>query len=76
MATVEKIPEDVEKELAELRKKQNPAIPKFAVQFESLVNNFKSLLGILAEIKETDTGEYGRYRNAVSGLIEKMSERL
>jgi hypothetical protein len=73
---VEKIPEEAERELAELRKKQSPAIPKFAVQFESLVNNFKYLLGVLAEIKEGNAGEYERYRNAANQLIGKMAERL
>jgi chromosome segregation ATPase len=75
-AAVEKIPEEVERELTQLRRNQNSAIPKFAVQFQSLVSDFGYLLGILDEIKETDADDYGRYRNAVSQLIEKMSERL
>jgi hypothetical protein len=36
----------------------------------------KGCHGILAEIKETDTDEHVRYRNAVNQLIGKMSERL
>ncbi|RJQ25541.1 MAG: DUF3102 domain-containing protein [Peptococcaceae bacterium] len=76
VATIEKIPDEVQKELDELRNKTtqqgtNAAALKFKVYFDELVDNFKSLLGVLAEIDETE-----RYKKAVLGLIEKMSERL
>jgi len=74
VATIEKIPEEVEKELNELRKsQQNTAVLKFKVYFDELVNNFKALLEALAEIPGE---EAERYKKAVSGLIGKMSERL
>ncbi len=71
-AVVEKIPEAVEKELAELRKNQNAAGLKFKVYFDELVKGFQALLGTLAEIPAE---EQERYKKAVSGLIGKMAER-
>lgn len=78
VATVEKIPEEVEKELNELRKKahDNTAILKYTVHFGTLVKGFKDLLADLEEIKNSDSEAYKRYKNAVVGLIGKMSERL
>lgn len=83
---VEKIPEEVERELAELRQKaqelesqaprESPAVHKYAVYFEALVSGFKSLLGALAEIQEADPATHEKYRGAVVALIGKMSERL
>jgi hypothetical protein len=72
---IDKIPEEVEKELAELRKNQSGAAAlKFKVYFDELVKGFQTLLGSLAEIKEPEEQE--RYKKAVLGLIGKMSERL
>jgi hypothetical protein len=68
----ERIPEDVQKELTELRK-QSPAVLKFRVHFDELTASFRTLLEDLAEIPQYDRP---RYRGAVSGLIGKMSERL
>ncbi|MCW2277750.1 DUF3102 domain-containing protein [Heliophilum fasciatum] len=73
-AVVEKVPEAVEKELQELR--QGAAVTKYKLQFEGLVSGFKGLLGALAEIKETDPASHERYKNAVAGLINKMSQAL
>lgn len=82
---IEKIPEEIELELAELRGKleainsqpvSNPAILKYSIHFEALVNGFKNLLGALAEIAETDTEAHEKYKHAISGLLGKMSERL
>jgi hypothetical protein len=79
-AVIEKIPEEVEQELTQLRAKvgqqTNPGIIKYSVCFDSLVSGFKTLLAALAEIKETDTDEHEKYKNAVLGLIGKMSEKL
>lgn len=82
-AVVEKVPEETEQELAQLRqqveqlKTQNSAaIHKYEVHFESLVSGFKSLLGALAEIGEADPAAYVKYRGAVTALIGKMSDRL
>jgi len=77
-AVVEKIPEDVEKELAELRQKVSQAgdkaVIKFSLCFEALVKGFNDLLGALGEISDPNT--QAKYKGAVSGLIGKMSERL
>ena len=81
---IEKIPDAVEQELAELRKlKQaageaavNPAVLKFGVHFEVLVAGFQSLLGDLAEIKDAAPEKHDKYKNAVVGLIGKMTENL
>lgn len=69
---VEKVPDEVQKELDELRK--NADHQKFKVYFDELVKNFQSLLGALSEI--ADPKEQERYKKAVSGLIGKMSEQL
>ena len=77
---VEKIPEEVEKELQELREKvsqassgNEPAV-KFSIYFQELVKGFKELLGTLSEIEDTET--HTKYKNAVSGLINKMLDTL
>jgi DNA repair exonuclease SbcCD ATPase subunit len=79
-AVVEKIPEEVERELAELRKKAaqpgNESAIKFKVQFEQLVAGFRDLLATLAEIQATDPETHEKYKGAVRGLIGKMQERL
>ncbi|PLR93218.1 DUF3102 domain-containing protein [Bacillus sp. T33-2] len=75
---VERIPEAVEAELEELRKKvgqqKDKAVIKFSVCFEQLVKNFGDLLGSLSEIQNPTNQE--KYKNAVRGLINKMSEKL
>ena len=72
---VEKVPDEVQAELEELRKKalQNAdkAVVKFSVQFETIVKNFGDLLATLSEIQEQD-----KYKTAVRGLLKKMEERL
>lgn len=74
---IEKVPEEVEKELEELRKnRQHPALAKFNYQFDTLVSNFNSLLRTLDEIKELDERTYTQYTKATVGLINKMLERL
>lgn len=86
-ATIEKVPEAVEQELAKLRKKNkeleikadqqnNAAIAKFTVYFDTLVKDFGNLIGALAEFKDTDPEAHEKYKNAVTGLFGKMSERL
>ena len=82
-AVVEKIPEAVEQELIELRKKAaesgpvlNPAILKFGVHFDALVAGFGALLEDLAAIGESDAAAHPKYKVAVSGLLNKMAEKL
>lgn len=77
---VEKIPEEIEMELAELRKKVSQpnghSAVRFRLCFESLTKGFQDLLGALGEVKEESPDAHDKYRSAVSGLIGKMSERL
>ena len=74
---IEKIPEEVERELAQLRKhsKSSSAI-KYKLHFESLINVFNSLLASLGEIQEQDPDQYSKYQHATLELISKMSERV
>lgn len=75
---IEKIPIEVEKELHELRQKDrqnnDQSVVKFSVYFDELVKNFQNLLGALEIIENVEVHE--KYKNAVNGLINKMSERL
>lgn len=77
-ATVEIIPDDVQKELDQLRSKMNestdPAEIKFKMRFESLVNEFNSTLMNLEEIGDVDTRI--KYTNAVHKLMDKMRATL
>jgi hypothetical protein len=79
-ATIEKIPEAIELELAELRKKAaqpNSAVAiTFKVQFEGLGSGFKTLLATLEEVKAEDEAAYEKYKGAVFGLLSKMMEKL
>ncbi|KLU66726.1 chromosome partition protein Smc [Desulfosporosinus acididurans] len=81
---IEKVPEDVERELEELRERNKELEAKasqpigtapirFKLHFDSLVKGFGDLLRTLEEI---DAGEHDKYKNAVKGLLGKMSERL
>ncbi len=77
-ATVEVIPDDVQKELDQLRSKVNessdPAEIKFKMRFESLVNEFNSTLVVLEEI--VDEGTRTKYTNVVHKLMDKMRATL
>ncbi len=84
-AIVEKVPEDVERELNELRTKMKQfeekagkpeALLKFKVRFDTQVSGFQELLSILEEIKSAEPDAYEKYRSAVSGLLKKMLESL
>jgi len=81
---IEKVPEEVERELNELRKRNeeleakesqpiSTATIRFKLHFDSLVKGFGDLLRVLDEIE--DEGKE-KYKNAVKGLIGKMSEKL
>lgn len=80
--TIEKIPDEVEKELTELRelvKKQsenNGSVIKFKINFDKTVSSIKDLLIALSEIKSNSPEEYDKYKGAVSGLVNKMIEKL
>ncbi len=77
-ATVEVIPESVQKELDQLRSKMNestdPAEIKFKMRFESLVNEFDLTLLSLDGIGDSETKT--KYTNAVHRLMDKMRATL
>jgi chromosome segregation ATPase len=81
---VEKVPEEVERELNELRERNKEleakvsqpvetSTDRFKRHFDLLVNGFRDLLGVLDEI---DADSRGKYKKVVVGLLSKMSERL
>ncbi|MEY2363225.1 DUF3102 domain-containing protein [Lysinibacillus capsici] len=76
--TVEVIPDDVQKELDQLRSKvnesTNSAEIKFKIHFETLVNEFNSTLVVLEEI--VDEGTRKKYTNAIHKLMDKMRATL
>lgn len=74
---VEKVPDAIEKELADLRQKTqgNGVTEKFKIHFDILVKNFNDLLGDLEEMSVNEE-LHEKYRNAVHGLIDKIVESL
>ncbi|HCF71977.1 MAG TPA: hypothetical protein DER33_10425 [Syntrophomonas sp.] len=76
-AVVDKLPEEIENELAELRQlKQNRQIEKYSDCFKVLVADFRQLLTSLAEIEQADPGTGEKYKHATLELISQMSARL
>lgn len=77
-AIVEKIPPDIEAELADLRRRvargPSEAAVKFGVCFETLVRSFQDVLAVLPTIEELSLQE--KYRNALCGLLTKMDEKV
>lgn len=77
---IEKVPEEIERELQELRAKtnQNTSQPvlKFKIYFEELQNIFRNELETMDEIKKDYPEMYEKCKDAVTNLINKMSERL
>lgn len=74
---VEKVPEEVERELQELRKsKKSAVVTRFSVYFDELVKGFNNLLEALGEMQQEDPEVHERYRKAVTALIDKMAARL
>jgi septal ring factor EnvC (AmiA/AmiB activator) len=77
---IEKVPDEIEKELQELRAKtnQNTSQPvlKFKIYFEELQNIFRNELETMDEIKKDYPEMYEKCKGAITNLINKMSERL
>lgn len=77
---IEKIPEETQKELEDLREKVNKnsdeAVLKYSMYFDLLTENFSNLLSNLAEIKSKDEVIYNQYKKATLSLINKMEENL
>ncbi|WP_339241368.1 DUF3102 domain-containing protein [Paenibacillus sp. FSL R5-0517] len=79
-AIVEKVPAEIEAELAELRKKvaqgtgEEAAI--FKAHFKNLSDAFDNLLKSLEVVEKTDSELHVKYKGAVTGLIGRMNEHL
>lgn len=76
---IEKVPDEVEEELENLRKRlenstSGEAEVKFKFQFESIVESFKLLIASLDDITDEETSE--KYKGAVKGLLNKMEQSL
>lgn len=78
--TVEKVPDEVQKELEELRKKaelaKNDAAQRYKVYFDIIVDTYKKLLSALKEIQQTDPESYIKYRKATATMLQKMGEHV
>ncbi|MNK79714.1 Chromosome partition protein Smc [compost metagenome] len=77
---VERVPDEVQQELAQLREQvkrnSNKAMAKFSVCFETVVKDFDNLLGSLYEIKNESPEDHAKYMKAVAGLLERMGEKV
>lgn len=77
---IEKIPEEVEKELQEFRGKvkqsgaPDVSMVKFKVQFDELIKLFKELLETIEILPGDEIRE--KYKAAAKGLINKMLEKI
>lgn len=77
-ATVEVIPDEVQRELDSLRKKMSessdPAEVKFKVMFDGLIKSFGATLEAADAISSDDTRF--KYKNAIHKLMDKMRATL
>ncbi|AOZ91586.1 DUF3102 domain-containing protein [Paenibacillus crassostreae] len=77
---VEKIPDNIQKELEDLRKKvasgtgEETAV--FKAHFKTLTDTFSNLLSALEVIRSADPELHEKYKGAVAGLLGKMSDRV
>lgn len=77
-AVIEKVPEEIETELAELRNKVNANRTeiKFNIHFDTLVKDFKELLETVINIEKENNEMAEKYKKATKTLIEKMIDRI
>lgn len=78
-AVVEKIPEEIQKELETLRKQASTKmnddnVAKFKYCFDSLVKGFDEILVTLSDIKDQESSD--KLKKAEKGLLDKMQEEL
>jgi hypothetical protein len=77
---VEKIPEEIEKELAELRAKSaqgsNTSVTEFKVYFKYLNETFDKELKVMADIKISDPQTYEKCKSNILRLVNSMAEKL
>jgi chromosome segregation ATPase len=78
--TIEKVPDEIQKELDELRRKAaqpvNDAAQRYKVYFDIIVDNYKKLLSTLSELQQTDPAGYVKYRKATAGMLVKLGEQV
>jgi len=76
----EVIPEEVQKELEELRMKaassDSPLMVKYKLQFGEIKNAIDDLMNTLDEVEAADEGEGKKCRGALKGLFEKYKEKV
>lgn len=78
-AVVEKVPDEIQKELENLRKQvsikmNDDNIAKFKYCFDSLVKGFDDALMTLSDIKDQESSD--KLKNAVKRLLDKMQKEL
>jgi predicted nucleic acid-binding Zn-ribbon protein len=74
---IEKIPEETQKELEQLRKNiSGRSIARFRVCFEDLQETFREQLELMPEIKKSDPIIYEKCKGKMLELINSMAERL
>lgn len=77
---IEKVPEEVQRELEELRSKtpQNTSQPiiRFKIYFDEIQKKFREELEVMAEIKEAYPDTYEKCKRNVLNLINSMAEAL
>lgn len=77
---IEKVPEEVQRELEELRNKtpQNTSQPiiRFKIYFDEIQKKFREELEVMAEIKEAYPDTYEKCKRNVLNLINSMAEVL
>lgn len=77
---IEKVPEEIEKELQELRTKNvqgsNTSVTEFKVYFKYLNETFEKELKVMSEIKESNLEIYEKCKSNILKLINSMSEHL
>lgn len=81
---IEKVPEEIERELVELRARtkeleagqSRDAETRYRIHFETLVTGFKEISSALLDIAQANPADYDRYKKALSVLITKMLEQF
>ena len=77
---VEVVPPEVEAELAALRKKAmaapNEKVILLRESYRKLVENFREIEGMIAELAASEPETAAKYRNAVSAAARKMADAL
>lgn len=77
---IEKVPDEIEKELQELRAKSvqgsNTSVTEFKVYFKYLNETFEKELKVMADIKDSNPEIYDKCKSNILKLISSMAENL